>query len=599
MNKSKLITLILTLALVVASIFAVSVVASADDAVVPTIKSKNLYFETNTQIAVQVSASGTLPAGAQLGIMVYDSENVATIADFNPETAKLVHTSYKTEDLDGKDFYLTQSIPANDMSYPYIIVPVIKNGDNVTYGAAQFYSVVNYAYDKLNELNTSVELAKVCDNIIKYAAAAEGALGANGGVYKFGYAEAVNGTVGNHGYAYAGVNGDTVVLRADAIKDGKYFVNWTNAAGEVVSAERVTAVKITSTSGAEVYTANYGEATDFAYAQMLDMSSLADGKLTSTTAPSWLVDAKFTDANYTLNIRSLANGNKALVVDKTKAGAGNGFFCLVPDAVANEASYDVTIEDFRGNNQFIYPKVKLPDGTEIILRTNITYQSNGTIYMYANGANGASKVYAKIDGQITYLKVVDGQTLNIRTVCDDENFELDFYVNGSYFGSISMLGYYKCNIEESGNRNTTTSRALAKYFGIAVCADGYTPVKNNGEYLYKNGTFSFTETKTVTATTADSASSTGYYKTITTTTTVYNYVDGVCTKGEPVVEGGEKTEVTASKASTSIVYKAEVISVENAGTPAATNGDLSIVYYGFGWTNDFLGEAVVETIVFN
>lgn len=589
MNKSKLITLILTLALVVASIFAVSVVASADDAAVPTITSKNLYFETNTQIAVQVSASGTLPTGAQLGIMVYDSENVATIADFNPETAKLVHTSYKTEKMDGKDFYLTQSIPANDMSYPYIIVPVIKNGDNVTYGAAQFYSVVNYAYDKLNELNTSVKLAKVCDNIIKYAAAAEGALGANGGVYKFGYAEAVNGYVGNFTYTAGGVTGDTVVLRADAIKDGKYFTNWTNAAGEVVSAERVTTVKITSTSGAEVYTANYSDKADSAYAYINNIDGLSLGKC--TTNPGWW-EGTLSNSAYSI-YAVVNNGDKELLFDKPGA-KNNGSFGFVADKTYNEASFDLTFAKYVSNCQNIYTTLKLTNGTNLKLRTNIHY-SGSKFCFYADGNNG-NKQYARDDaGNIAYCYLAAGQTITLRTVCDTENAELDFYINGEYFGSISILEYYVANMGTSGRNDTI--KALAEQAGILLTKDLYKPLKYNNEYVFANATVTYTEIATTTTVVANEAGD-GFVETVRTLVTTYVYEAGEL-KSATTVSDITTDPVASSKtaASTTTTYAYTVDSCADVGTE--TKGSFGVTKYYFGWTNDFISSIVVDNITFN
>ena len=286
-KQSKILTLTLVLALIISAVVAVGIVASAEDStpVLPTIKSKNLYYEENTSIAVQVEYAGTLADGASLGIIVWDS------ATYDGNTENAIHKSFKLEALNGAEFYLTQPIEAGNMSYPYVIAAAIDNGDGTyTVGEVEEYSLTKYAYDKLGEADTVVKTANLCHTLLAYAAAADGVITNSSAKLEVAYVSAVGGTVGNGYTTFGGVNGDTVILRADAKnRDGKYFSNWTDASGEIISTSRVCQVEIPvdAAAGAIVYTANYADSANY---YVIDVDSLAVGEIAMSPTSGSLVD---------------------------------------------------------------------------------------------------------------------------------------------------------------------------------------------------------------------------------------------------------------------------------------------------------------------
>ena len=455
-KQSKILTLTLVLALIISAVVAVGIVASAEDStpVLPTIKSKNLYFETNTQIAVQVTCADEYVG--ELGIAVYLSDGVEALDSFDAAAVTPVHTSFKLETLNGDQFYLTQPIPANDMSYPYIIVPVIKNGEDMTYGEPQFYSVLQYAYDKLVEGSTTPALAEFCISIMKYSASAEGVLGANGGDAKFGYAQAVGGTVGGLGYTFGGVTGDTVVLRANPTNsDGQYFLNWTNEAGEVISTERVAHVTITKTSGAEVYTANYGELAESAYTaseildfedEMVAMYDLSKG------FPSWL--AFSTGPNYPVGVIQEASGNKAAFITKPSGTSGMKVRFIPTGDFTTSAEADISYSNLQNSvTQALI--LRMNDNDEAYeLRVNICYQkTTGTAYFYAEGhgqdysvENGGA-IFDE-NGELVELKMYANHTITFKLELVDRT-SIRLYADGVLLGSMPVSAFNTYTFSEN------------------------------------------------------------------------------------------------------------------------------------------------------
>ena len=529
MKFGKLITLILALSLIVASLVAIGVTASAEEAA-PTIAHKNIYYDDYTSIAVQVDYEGALEAGAKLGIIVWDSAN----PDRTVESA--IHKSFKLETLNGKSFYLTQPIEAGNMSYPYVIAAAIDNGDGTyTIGETEEYSLTKYAYEKLGEKNTVYNSAYLCQMLLKYAEAADSVIANTQAKLQVAYVSTVGGTVGNGYTTFGGVNGDTVILRADAKNAaGKYFASWTNAAGEVISTERVCQVTIPADAeaGAIVYTANYGDTADY---YVIDIDSLAKGALVTPSASAtptnnvnsygyntlypqyhfsiakkWLNDeliatgiyeAVSNDDGTTYVHEGLAShievvndhGDKEIRLWRDTAYDENG---KITKQLFNPASIEL-------KNRISNTEVRVKNANALSLdfkfvennktsathfhaiytcnadnsidsnyRVNFNINTDGTVTIYGEGASYGTHYFISDTDKhgatdAKKYKLEAGTDLTVGYVINRENETLEVYLDGALFGTIPLSSFKG----HSTNANFKVAESYIKYVSISAVRD--------------------------------------------------------------------------------------------------------------------------------
>ena len=550
-KQSKILTLTLVLALIISAVVAVGIVASAEDSApaLPTIKGKNLYYEANTSIAVQVEYEGTLASDASLGIIVWDAKDY----DGNPENA--IHKSFKAEALNGAEFYLTQPIEAGNMSYPYVIAAAIKNSDGTyTVGEAQECSVVKYAYQKLGEKTTVLSSARICDALIKYAEAADNVITNTADKATFGYIKAVGGTVSGY-YNVGGINGKSVVIRADAVNaEGKYFQGWT-LNGETVSGERVITVTVPEDAdGAVEYVATYG---DEGQGFVVNLDGVNPGSFTNISG--YLTVSGGSTSKL---VKQDAAGVKYLIVEETKGKSGSAITSFADDANKyTEASVDFSYADrtqFGSTYQIITASGYINDSTTAIdLRFNVySNKSAGGIALYIDNRNIITGTQGYITGTPKYIPLIAGQYMTFTAKVNVETDSLDLYFDGEYYGSAPFADFL-INAEETAQGYETKRTEIANALNVAT----YTATDTNGHrnyfiydadgnFVYKDGSCTFKSVKTV-------FTSTG----TTETTTTYKYENGTLTQvGDAVTETLEKT-------GNDTLYTCEMVEVESYGTP--------------------------------
>lgn len=496
MNKSKLITLILALALIVTSIVAVAITASAEEDA-PTIGSKNLYYWTDTSIGVQVKYTGTGTAG----LMVYDSEGVTDLAAFNPAEATPIWQNFEKDTYAGVEFYLTQPIAANDMSYPYILVAAAKVGDEIVYGEKQFYSVTAYAYERLGENPTAAQ-KKLYNNLLTYAEAAEGAIGANGGA-PLAHLEITNGYFGKYDASVGGINGDTYRIYAEATNPaGEYFCGWANENGEIVSTQRTFNYTIpANASGAIVYKAVYGEQAESIYkdavVRTLESYTVTGEALTSSTKPSWFAaegSSHYSRAD--MRIVDGINGDKELSYQRSHLSSGQYFASRVsPESGSKPTSFEVDWKFdkmlYNGNGTNIILQMKTADGTAFTLRIDLTTtrknNTSGTFHLNPNNDKTASvggKEFEAFQTNTLRFEFVDGDfAYNAETgESTGSHSRVDVYVNGELIGNIDIVGFYEAADKDA--RKAT----LAKLLGL------------EDTYVSSSKTYTYGEDKTISST---------------------------------------------------------------------------------------------------
>lgn len=450
-RQSKLITLILALALIVSAVVAVGVMASAEEAA-PTLGRKNLYYWTDTSIGVEVNYTGSGTAG----LLVYDSKDVTDLAAFDPAAATPIWENFKVDTYADVDFYLTQPIPANDMSYPYILVAAAKVGGEIVYGEKQFYSVTAYAYERLGEDSTEAQ-KKLYNNLIAYAEAAEGTIGANGGT-PLAHLEITNGYFGKYDATVGGINGKTYRIAAEATNAaGEYFCGWrSNVSNELITT-RVFNYTISATaSGAITYEAVYGAQADSIYknSDVVVFEDLTTGE----------IKAKNSDVGVSLNSYSRSpvvvteslNGDKEIEIQKVKGISQSILYLANNNNTATSVEFDLTISDNLTSSSDTWFAITLKDGNTVESKDAVDLRSDlqcasvsGSYYIYfcVNGTardKTARPQYYNENGVLTNnsFKYAEGQEVTVKIVVDAVNNELDYYLDGEFFGSIALAKFY-------------------------------------------------------------------------------------------------------------------------------------------------------------
>ena len=156
----KIITLILSLAVLVAGIVGVTAMASEEE---PSLKifSKNLSYGGTISIAFAVEANG-IDEGVEL--LVYENEP-ATL----DEAPDAVVSSYKIMNVRGKDalVFLTPGIPAKNMTDQVYAVARASDGNGgYIYSGIERYSVAEYAYDVMYYSKLGTEYTELANTLL-------------------------------------------------------------------------------------------------------------------------------------------------------------------------------------------------------------------------------------------------------------------------------------------------------------------------------------------------------------------------------------------------------------------------------------------------
>jgi len=159
-SKAKILTLVLSLALLVCGVFAIS--ASADDEASASIELATLNYGGEVRIAYTLSLSGTTAENVVLKI--YDNASLTGspyVSEFSGEYYKEV-----------SPIYYSKGVSAKDLADYMWAVPCDKSSGEVL-GRACRYSVAHYCYATLNDANAAEDLKALAEDLLTYGASAQ------------------------------------------------------------------------------------------------------------------------------------------------------------------------------------------------------------------------------------------------------------------------------------------------------------------------------------------------------------------------------------------------------------------------------------------
>ena len=478
--------IVLLTVLCLTALLAFGTMASAEDAPVAKIDSANVAYNDMVQLAFTVEVTGTLPEGAELGIIAWnEAQDSFTVSNAN-------YATFTANEKDGVSYYKTRGIPAPEMDTPIYVAAAYLIGDEITVAQEPFsYSALQYAGTRLTATNVTANQAKLYENTIIYGMNSDVVLE---GEANYAFVKAVNGTIGSAGAEIGGWYGKEVLLRAEAKNaNGEYFIKWVDAEGETVSTERLAYVTVTE-AGVTEYTAVFGAKAESAYATTYNFESLVATKITSTL--SGVSFANNDGTNNAFYITESLSGDKQLHIDRIKSGGGSyNAKCKIDSteqvtAFEFDVEFDETVKKGVFNNTTF--DIKNSAGQTARLRINFEYHGKDTFHLYMEGDKYASvtvdnatknfdsavgstftlKMELDLDsiraveveaqkydesGNALYVKDADGNYLdkdgNITTdskkrvriteTCTSYTADLLFYINGEYVGKIDMMDCQK------------------------------------------------------------------------------------------------------------------------------------------------------------
>jgi len=336
----KIITLILSLAVLVAGIVGVTAMASEEE---PSLKifSKNLSYGGTISIAFAVEANG-IDEGVEL--LVYENEP-ATL----DEAPDAVVSSYKIMNVRGKDalVFLTPGIPAKNMTDQVYAVARASDGNGgYIYSGIERYSVAEYAYDVMYYSKLGTEYTELANTLLDLGTQIQNLLPHNvdSDPRDFYYVSMYDQSVGYalDGNYSAGIykKGDTLTLPEEylgEVPEGKTFDGWISTLnGTTVTADKGETVTVSS--------------------HALYQPSFKFAPATPGTGYYYSGDTEGTRYDFTTTGVDKVNGNK-----------------VVDGAIQVDGTYNR--ETFIANN---YTST-FPAGTTYIFEADITYKGGAPI----------------------------------------------------------------------------------------------------------------------------------------------------------------------------------------------------------------------------
>ena len=222
-----------------------------------TIKTFSLSLQDSIYINCKVS-SENISDVKNIKVLVWESLPEAYTIENDPAyTLETLGTEQNT----GYEVFRYTNLKAKELTkVVYFCAYYEDSNGNAVYSAPKKYSVLTYAYNKINSSASSENLIALCKDILDYGASAQTYLGyqtdflANATVHKI---SVVNGTL-EDGFTSEIYQSGTqnVVLTANAPDEGYKFSHWENSAGTSVGTEATLVVDV---NAAETYTAVYEE----------------------------------------------------------------------------------------------------------------------------------------------------------------------------------------------------------------------------------------------------------------------------------------------------------------------------------------------------
>jgi len=417
--------------------------ATAESAL--SIEYANVAYQAKTRLAFTLK--GTVAEGDTAGIAVW--ENGFT-GEKTAENAS--YFSFEADTLDGKTFYLTDGIAADDMSYRISVAPCVKNSEGIVTlaGEAIEYSIYDYVKDRLDDEGVTDAQMKLYSNLVYYGNCAEKVID---GSVQLPLVVTKGGYVGNKTSAMliADKNGEALIRANTVNAKGESFLYWSTPTGEEIY-DRV--AKVTPAAGNNVYTAVYGDRGASAYKDYTDLSAYALGKINIITdtsgAPTQTGDFYFYRQNHSylnglvklIAISQVTSAEDKTVIDTTdlQIKEEDGLKYLYLDKKWNKSgtSTCLTLNNIGDKND---------ERIDLDLRFNSTPSIGMNIYFYfSDGTNNATvQLYAEYNsaGALTVYDYrastskngraagtfARGEKINFTAEINDEGLA-EIYVNG-------------------------------------------------------------------------------------------------------------------------------------------------------------------------
>lgn len=254
--KKKVLVLLFSLALILSS-FTLPAMAADTNEEAPTLSfySCGLTLQDSVAINFKVSHSNLSAADAKnIKVLIWDTIP-ESFTKANTPTATLSNLGTVEG---GYEYFRYTGLAAKDMTKEIYFCAYVKVGEEEIYSEVRKYSVLTYAYNKINA-GSDTNLVNLCKAVLNYGAAAQTYLGyntdflANATVYKV----SVTGGTLDDGFT-SGIykSGSTVTLTADAPKEGYRFSHWMTSNGGNGGTDESITVMVNS---AESYEAVYEE----------------------------------------------------------------------------------------------------------------------------------------------------------------------------------------------------------------------------------------------------------------------------------------------------------------------------------------------------
>lgn len=456
--KTKTLVTILSLLCILCAMLALG--TSAEENTL-SIQYGNVAYNEMTQLAFTLK--GTAPDGKSAGIAVWNSD----VAD-EKTVNNASYFSFTAKELDGVTYYLTNGIPASEMSVQITVAPCLKDADgNVTIaGALINYSVYDYVRDRLDDDNLTAVQVKLYTRLVYYGNCAEKLLGDK--TVNVPLIIAKGGEAGAYGHemTFADDKGGAVIRANTRDEDGNFFLYWTSKDGTKIY-ERV--AYVTAGEGNCVYTANYGAASESAYAGSPNLNDYSVGAL--NLVPSSASIQASGDVYYVTGETSHLN-SLLTVKGYTKVLGADDKTVLLGDTLSVKEENGEKYISFEKN--FIKsgltgarvvinnPGTKVEERIDLDIRINSTGWLGMDFHLYfTNGTTNKEKhPSATFDssGNLAIggvaagnFKVGDVFNLSLE-ICEDG---VKFYVDGSYVTTIS-----------TGNGAEYNNAASFRGFGI-------------------------------------------------------------------------------------------------------------------------------------
>jgi len=254
LKTRKLLLSILTVIMFLVCIFTITSSAATEDDTIPTLNIPINTLELKNTVYMNFKVEST---------NIDDTSNILLLAwdslptEYTKETAEYTLTAIRTESDTGRIVFQYDNLSAKDMTkFIYVCAYANVNGEDI-YSKPVKFSIIQYAYNMLNDDSTTAELKELLVGMLEYGALAQNYFAHNTDFLatdEVAKIKVVNGTHADGfktGYYKAGTN---VTLTANEANEGYVFSHWVNSTENVVGTE--TTLTITECAS-ETYTAIY------------------------------------------------------------------------------------------------------------------------------------------------------------------------------------------------------------------------------------------------------------------------------------------------------------------------------------------------------